>query len=183
MSDLDILNEMIRDFAKVQLSNNYGRMQVELAEPQYPQSLTKICGLPDKTIVIKVDAFTSPDAVFAGSHDECKRADYVIISDADGKKVIIYIEMKATKKTKEAIIRQLKGAQCFISYCREIGRSFWKEKNFLEGYRQRFVSIGHTSIPKKPTRITRSTKVHDQPEKMLKIDWPAHLQFKLLAGA
>lgn len=105
---------------------------------QYPQSLTKICGLPDNAIVIKVDAFTAPDAVFAGSHDECKRADYVIISDAAGKKVIVYIEMKARKGSEKAIIQQLKGAQCFIMYCREIGRSFWKKQNFLEGYRHRF---------------------------------------------
>ncbi len=70
-----------------------------------------------------------------------------------------------------------------MNYCREVGKSFWKEQNFLKGYRHRFVSIGHTSIPKKKTRIARKAGKHDRPEKMLKIDWPHHLQFNHLAGA
>ena len=100
-----------------------------------------------------------------------------------GEKVIIYIEMKATKGTIQGIIQQLAGAQCFITYCREIGKAFWNERDFLKGYRQRFVSIGHTSIPKRKTRITHHPGSHDQPDKMLKIDWPRHLQFNQLAGA
>jgi hypothetical protein len=81
------------------------------------------------------------------------------------------------------IVQQLKGAQCFIAYCREIGKAFWNEPDFMKKYRHRFVSIAHTSIPKRKTRITRESGKHDEPEKMLKIDWPHHLQFNQLAGA
>lgn len=183
MPDMDILNQMIKDSAKAGLSEYHGRMQVRLTEPQHSQSCVNIYGVPENTIVIKVDTFSSPDAVFAGSRGECKRADYVILSMVDGKKVIIYIEMKATKGSAEAIIQQLAGAQCFVTYCREIGKSFWMERNFLKGYRHRFVSIGHTSIPKRKTRITRQSGSHDQPNKMLKIDWPHYIEFNLLAGA
>lgn len=183
MPDMDILNQMIKDSARVKFSGHYGRMKVELAEPLYAKSSTMIYGVPEDAIVIKVDTFASPDAVFAGSRGECKRADYVIVSEVSGKKVIIYIEMKATKGSAQEIIRQLKGAYCFITYCREIGKVFWGEQHFLKGYRQRFVSIGHTSIPKRKTRITRQPGRHDQPDKMLKIDWPHHLQFNQLAGA
>ncbi len=66
------------------------------------------------------------------------------------------------------IIQQLKGAQCFLAYCQEIGKTFWNESDFLKKYKQRFVSIGHTSIIKRKTRITRESGKHDQPEKMLK---------------
>jgi hypothetical protein len=183
MPDMDILNQMIQDSARVQFSEHNDRTNVELAEPLHAKSSTIIYGVPKDSIVIKVDTFTSPDAVFWGSHGECKRADYVIISDAGGKKVIIYIEMKATKGSAQEIIRQLKGAHCFITYCREIGRTFWNEQHFLKGCRHRFVSICHTSIPKRKTRITRDSGTHDRADKMLKIDWPHHLQFNQLAGA
>ncbi|GAH63327.1 unnamed protein product [marine sediment metagenome] len=183
MSDMDILNQMIEESARVPLSAHYSRMKVELVEPQHDQSSTNIYGVPDNAIVIEVDTFASPDAVFCGSHGECKRADYVIVSDADGKKVIICIEMKATTGSRKEITQQLKGAQCFIIYCREIGKTFWNEEGFLKDYRYCFVSIGHTSIPKRKTRITRQSGRHDRPDKMLKVDWPRHLQLNQLAGA
>jgi len=183
MSDLDILNQMIKDSARVQLSNHYSKMKVELTEPAHPPFSTVIYGIPENAVIIKVDVFSSPDTVFIGSKGECKRADYVIVSNEGGKKVIVYIEMKVTKGHPNEIIQQLKGAQCFLAYCQEIGKTFWDESDFLKKYKQRFVSIGHTSIPKKKTRITRETGKHDQPEKMLKIDWPHHLQFNQLAGA
>ncbi len=68
-------------------------------------------------------------------------------------------------------------------YCREIGKAFWNQKNFLDDYSYRFVSIGHTGIPKRKTRISLQTGVHDCPKRMLKIDWPHDLQFNYLAGA
>jgi hypothetical protein len=182
MPDMDILNQMIKDSAKLLLSEHYNRMKVELAEPLHTQSSAMIYGVPENTVVIKVDTFSSPDAVFIGSQGECRRADYVIVSNADRQKVIVYIEMKATKGRALEIIQQLKGAQCFVSYCREVGKAFWKEPDFMNNYRHRFVSISHTSIPKRKTRIARKTGKHDQPEKMLKIDWPHHLQFNQLAG-
>lgn len=136
MPDIDILNQMIKDSAKVQLSNHYNRMKAELTEPAHPCSSTVIYGIPENAVVIKVDVFSSPDTVFVGSKGECKRADYVIISNADGKKVVIYIEMKAMKGHPAEIIQQLNGARCFIAYCQEIGKAFWDKSDFLKKYRQ-----------------------------------------------
>lgn len=182
MPDIDILNQMIKDSAKVQLSDHYNRMKAELTEPAQPRSSTVIYGVPQNAIIIKVDVFSSSETVFTGSKGECKRADYVIVSNEGGRKVIVYIEMKATKGQTIEIVQQLSGAQCFIAYCREIGKVFWSEPDFLNKYPQRFVSIGHTSIPKRKTRITRDLGKHDRPAKLLKIDWPHHLQFNQLAG-
>jgi hypothetical protein len=182
MSDIDIFHKLIKDSAKVPLVDNYGKKQVILTEPQHSNSSVTISGLPDNVIVIKADAFKSPDTVFAGSMGECKRADFVIAADANKKKVILCIEFKAWRKDRWKIVQQLKGAQCFVSYCREIGRTFWNRRDFLEGYEYRFVSIGHTGIPKRKTRIERKSGVHDRPDRMLKINSPGRLHFNHLAG-
>ncbi|NEP60630.1 MAG: hypothetical protein F6K31_27135, partial [Symploca sp. SIO2G7] len=119
-----------------------------------------------------------------GKRGECKRADFVIIADTDNKKVrkvILCIEMKAGKGgTESEIIQQLKGAQCFVAYCREIGQLFWNQKNFLKGYEYRFVSLRDISIAKKTTRTSAKIGTHDCPERMLKITSPHHLQFNRL---
>lgn len=182
MSDLDILLQMIKDAAKLPLENSNGKNQVTLTESQQPELSVTIHGIPENAIVIKADAFKSPDAVFNGSQGECKRADFVIVADSGKSKVILCIEMKATKDSGKEVIQQLIGARCFIAYCKEIGKAFWQRQSFLDGYVYRFVSIGHISIAKHKTRISRQSEIHDRPDRMLKIDWPHHIQFNLLAG-
>jgi len=183
MTDLEILEHMLKDAARVAITVTNGKASVTLDEPQTPDSSVIISGLPSDAIVMKVDAFQSPDAIFCGSKGECKRADYVIVTDSGTKKRIIYIEIKKTKDSWKDIVRQLEGARCFMSYCQEIGKTFWNDKDFLNNYKSRFISIGHTSIPKRRTRIERKSGRHDSPDKALKIDWPHRLQFNHLAGA
>lgn len=181
MSDIQILDEMVSLNAKLVVETANGNNKVILTEPQDTLSVT-LSGLPDNTIVIKADAFKSPDSIFNGTKGECKRADFVIVATAGKKKVIVCIEMKATKDSRKEIVQQLTGAQCLARYCQEIGRQFWQQQDFLEGYVYRFVSIGHISIAKQKTRISRQAGVHDRPERMLKIDWPHHLEFNHLVG-
>lgn len=178
---------MIKDTTKVSLVDNYGKKQVKLTEPQCPDSSVIIHGMPDNAIVIKADTFKSPDSVFKGSHGECKRADFVIIADGgNNKKVIICIEMKAktgkTKGSEKEIVQQLKGAQCFVKYCRKIGQLFWDQQNFLDDFVYRFVSIRNISLSKKKSRIEPTTDIHDRPDKMMKISSPHRLEFNHLAG-
>ena len=180
MSDMDILSQMIKSTALIQLQYDYAKPMVKLCEQQASDASVTIRNLPSDALVIKVDAFRSPDGVFNCSNDECKRADYAIISTE--KRCIIYIEMKRTKDGWSQIVKQLLWAQCFITYCQEIGKVFWEEKGFLKGYKNRFISIGHTSISKRKTRITRNAERHDAPDKAMKIDWPHNLQFNKLAG-
>ncbi|MBX3639536.1 MAG: hypothetical protein KF888_03355 [Nitrosomonas sp.] len=180
MPDMEILSQMIKKTALVQLQEEYGKSLVKLCEPQTTDSIATIRNLPSDAMVIKIDVFRSPDDVFNGGKGECKRADYVIISSE--KKCIIYIEMKRTKDEWNQIVKQLTGAQCFIRYCQEVGKEFWKKSEFLNGYKSRFISIGHTSIAKKRTRINRIAERHDTPESAMKIDWPNYIQYNNLAS-
>ncbi|MEH2235681.1 hypothetical protein [Nostoc sp.] len=155
LTDIAILKEMIKETATVALENDrYGKNKVILREPPPANYDVTIYGMPDddEVIIIKADTFISPNAVFKGNRGECKRADFVIVADTGKKKVILCVEMKAGKGG-SYIIEQLKGAQCFIAYCREIGQSFWEQQNFLKDYECRFVSIKNIKIPKKTTRI------------------------------
>jgi hypothetical protein len=185
MSDIAILKQMIKETATVPLEDSYGKKHVTLTEPPPANYSVTINGMPDENevIVIKADAFSSPNTVFKGKLGECKRADFVIVADTEKKKVILCIEMKAGKGGTEAeIIQQLKGAKCFIAYCREIGQSFWDQQNFLKDYVYRFVSIREISISKQKTRIELPTGSHNRPDRMLKISSPHYLQFNHLIG-
>lgn len=180
MTDIDILYELIKDTARVSLEDHYGKKRVTLTEAQQTHSSITIFNVPDDSIVIKADAFVEPKAVFKNSRGECKRADYVMITDTGEEKFIVYIEMKSGKGDNPQIIQQLKGAACFVAYCREIGLSFWNEREFLSGYTSRYVSVVKTSINKRPTRETLRPGLHDSPENMLKIQSTLSISFKHL---
>lgn len=173
MSDLDILNELINEKALVQLEEtSYGKKTVTLSEfsrqGQIQYSI-KIKGIPDNTIVIKTDIFSSPESIFACQRGECKRADYVIITNSETANFIIYVEMKEGKGNACEIINQLKGSECFISYCRTIVFKFWQESRFLDQYENRFVTFRRIRIRKSQTRKRTPSVLHDVPDEMLKI--------------
>jgi hypothetical protein len=152
MTDTDILQQLISTSAAVQIKQQqqHKRNYVELCKPQTNNSCVKICGLPDDTIVIQADKFPPPSTIFQGNKGECKRADYILISEE--KKCIIFLEMKKTSDSQKTIVSQLKGAQCVMKYCQEVGISFWNKSNFLNDYKHRFVSVCRTNIHKTKTR-------------------------------
>ncbi|MEH2319784.1 hypothetical protein [Nostoc sp.] len=184
LTDIAILKEIIKETATVLLEHDgYGKNKVILREPPPANYDVTIYGMPDDDeVIINADKFKSPDTVFKGNRGECKRADFVIVADTENKKIILCIEMKGGKGGSETeIIQQLKGAQCFVAYGQKIGKEFWAQKNFLNTYVYRFVTIRNINIHKKPTR-EKITDDHDSPERMLKISSPNYLQFNRLIG-
>lgn len=184
MNEIAILNQMIKNSARIPVEiDAYGNTFATLVEAQDPTSKVTIHRLPANALIIKVDTLDIRP-VFNGSKDECKRADYAVIIDDGGKKRILYIEMKKTKDQQWSIISQLKGATCFIAYCREIAKEFWNDSTFFAGFEPRYVSFGYTgSINKQKTRVMKPAACHNTPETMMKVAWPRRSEFNHLVGA
>ena len=179
MNDLEILKELIKVRATEPLREEYQQYNVTLKETDGKKYSVIIKDLPEDTIVINTDKYYSVSSIFQSTKGECKRADYAIIAEDKNKnkKWIIFIEMKETKFN--GVTRQLKGALCFISYCKEIGKVFWEKENFLEGYKHRFIGITKINSNKQPTR-NPTFKTHHKPEDFRKIKCAEHLYFKEL---
>mgnify|MGYP000905364642 CR=1 FL=1 len=188
MSDIDILKEMFQDSIKIEMKDHYNQKQVKLQEDKAGYSVT-ISGLPDDTLVIKGDIeklnHIFKDGASGDQKGQCRRADFIIFSNIGNKKFIICIELKKCSSTssEEHIIQQFKGTLCFLGYCQQMGKEFWRKKDFLETFQYRFVSIRNINVPKKPTFQTPTNGLHDTPQKMLKISSPScPTQFNKLVG-
>jgi hypothetical protein len=184
MDDFEILNLMIKEEAKVELSDS-GSSKPKAILAEADLYAVTILGMPDREniIIIKGDAFDAPKQIFNGKKGECKRADFIIVARLDRqRKYVIYIEMKASSSTSKEweIIQQLQGTQCFFTYCQAIGKVFWQEKNFLNGYQPRFVSFRNIGLNKQP--IHKENPIHDRPEQMWKINCAKSIQFNQLIG-
>ena len=173
MNDITILQEMLSPGAQVPLQQTAEQCSVTLRDKQ-AQTTVEITDLPDDSIVIRAETFKPPN-VFKGSKGERRRADFVIVSNTEDENWIICIETQAgTGKDAKHVEQQLRGAQCFIGYCKCIGKSFWQSGNFLDGYQYRFVSISGINISKQSTRFYTPRnqprkQSHDKPESFLEI--------------
>lgn len=177
---MEILDEMIQPSARVNTEGSASNPRVVLTEEQDTESSATIKGLPSDAMVIKVDSFEAPNSIFQGTKGECKRADFIIISES--KKCMVFIELKRKKDPWNQIVLQLTGALCVVNYFKNVGQSFWEDDSFLAQYSQHFVSIGHTYIGKRKTRCTQKGPDNHTPDKALKIDWPKSIQFNSLTG-
>lgn len=192
VNDIEILQEMLILAAQVPLQHGQGSLpSAKLTDKQSKATVT-VKGIPRDSVVIRAEVFvaradingSNGKSILEGTKGERKRADFVIVSNGDKSKWIVCIEMQAgDSKTAAHVEQQLKGAQCFVSYCKCIGRSFWGEENFLEGYEYRFISMTKINIRKKktsanpkrtsrrsrPTYIQAKGRLHDIPHAFLKV--------------
>lgn len=172
VNDIQILQEMLNSDAQVMLQPGEDKPSVRLTDSQSGTTV-EVKGLPHDSIVIKADHFKGPFAVFNKDLENIrKRADFVIVSnDEHERKWIICLETKGGNKTRSEVTAQLKGAKCFLSYCKCIGKSFWESEEFLDDYEYRFVSVVRLNDPRKrrtePFYYTE--KLHNRPEVFLKI--------------
>jgi tRNA G26 N,N-dimethylase Trm1 len=59
MTEFEILNQLIKDAAKILPLNENGKVSVTLNEPQTQDSSVVIVGIPQDAMIIKVDVFQS----------------------------------------------------------------------------------------------------------------------------
>ena len=182
VNDIQILREMLADRVQVGLQQGPGRLSVELIDLQ-ADTTVEIKGLPPDSIVIRSEDFENPLTIFNGTQGERKRADFVIVvNDENERKWVICLETKGGNKSRTEVVAQLKGAKCFISYCKCIGKSFWESEEFLDDYEYRFVSVVRLNDPRKrrtePFYYTEN--LHDRPEVFLKISRIFSIHFSKL---
>lgn len=177
MSDTTVLNRMIKDTAKIALLDHYsGKKKVVLIERGTTESKLEIHNMPHDAVVIDVDSSFENSNLFASNASECKRSDYIIVSES--KKIALFIEMKKGNSDTAGIIKQLKGGLCVFEYCQSIAREFFSESDFLSGYKKRFVAFKQVNLTKKKTVIDKSSVgAHSSPDNLLKVSWASTIQF------
>ena len=156
--DHKILSELISNNVEIPLislpnSSNEVTLTENIDNTSY---CIKIKGLPKETFILKADEFPALLNFFKGLQGECKRADYIILTNIKNKKIVILLELKSGNPDNKDIITQLKGAFCLYKYLQKIGQVFWGYTNFLIDYEIKFAVI--KEIPQKIKLKKQSSK-------------------------
>ncbi len=182
---LEILCQMIHADAKEPITRNYRNHSVTLREPQQPDSTVEIHGLPHDAIIIKLDKFPDPGHFFNKERGECRRADYAIVTDTNGSKRLLVIEIKRENDQHNFLTQQFRGARCVLAYCEEVARQFYDCGDLFQGFEFRYIAFCRTCsrLRKQKTRPPMTGKRHDKPHLFMKIENPNHIQYNHLVGA
>lgn len=182
--DIEIIRELIHPQAVlVPDVDSSGKIIYELRELKEKDSVIWIKGVPEENIVFNLDDFfPEPDQIFGGSKHECCRSDYVIITDDNCGKRIVFIEMKSGDDKDYAHMKnQLRGSQVFMGYCKAILDVFWKYSLPLENYRKHFVVCTRTSEAY-TQKYDRNESANTDVESPLKLEGSNKYQFNRLIG-
>jgi len=150
MKIIDILRQTIVNDATVEIKVEHNNRLCKLSEAKSDYEFI-IHSLPDDIIIIKCDKFPSTkDVFFYGNNNECKKADYIIISETY--KAILIFEIKRSKNTSMAsdIVYQLKGASCIVDYCESIIKEYFNIDNIFHGYTRKYYIGIFKSSDKRP---------------------------------
>jgi len=93
-----------------------------------------------------------------------KCCDYLIITIVDNKLHLIFVEIKSEKINPSDIIKQFKGASCFIDYCNSIMEYFYNSSPLqVSNLNPRYVLISGKKLNKTSTKQKRFG-AHSSPE-------------------
>lgn len=150
------ITEIIRNTA---LTTPNGDNEIILTETCENKTVSlTIKNVPRDLIAIKIDKYFKNDCIFQGSHDECKRSDYVLVSEKE-KKCMFFELKKSTKSCKKKYIEgQLKGSYCFIVYFKEICKIFLG-RDCMQNFEELFFISTKLSSRKTTTKPAKKGKV------------------------
>ncbi|MCL1791775.1 MAG: hypothetical protein FWG40_10615 [Peptococcaceae bacterium] len=179
MEAIEAMKKLVKESATVATeAYSYGddRCCCVLVEEGSDYKVT-VNNIPGGILVLKCDKFPNTKNFFRGARNECKLADYVILSGAD--QVILIIELKRSNNSsnKHDIVAQLKGAKCLLDYCASLIDAYLSEKDIFRDYQFRYYKW--TAQPRKRAFREKEKGKNDRPEQFRKVNGVS-IQFKKL---
>jgi hypothetical protein len=117
----------------------------------------KINEIADDTLVIKTDAIkednyeTLPKIFQSDRVQYRRRCDYVLITNLNGKKYLVFIEMKSDQPHKQDVVAQFRASDCLLEYIKSLIESFDEKKSDFVEYKKRYVCFQTKRFPKRTT--------------------------------
>ena len=152
-----------------------GVCNTHLKEESCKDSVVDIVGLPEDVRILTIADFPQTEHFFAGHKLGC-RGDFTIL-DTVGK-LIIHLEIKRSKKS--GVKDQLLGSSALIPYFRALAAKKLSEGHYLAAYKERFVSVGYTSLDMRNMSGRRISGNGESIDDIRRIFYPGLLQYRNL---
>ena len=153
MTDGSVLQALFSSSLIEKSGEENGRCFVTLREEGKDATLRnfRLFDLSKDAVIIKLDDSGVPHGLFSGDKGECRRCDYVVFTSLQGKKLMLFVELKSTKIDKSDVIKQFKSSECIMDYCNSVSNIFYARQKLFDEYEKRFVLFHKVRLAKRPT--------------------------------
>ena len=181
MESLDALRELLVADIHGEFVNDHGSHYARLRERAPGAKLRKvdIHGVPEDSILMKLDGYDQPASLFKDDKGQRQRCDYVLFTMVNGRGFALFIELKSAKVKKTEIIRQFQGAECVIDYCHAALKRFHNHDQLLNTFSKRFIVFYKPRVAKQRSRPKLSAD-NTSPQKAMKYPNPYNPSLKSL---
>jgi len=155
------------------ITRGRGSVSTRLEEKSCPDSIVDIVGLPDDARVVIIPGLPETCRYLNGGGLGA-RGDFTLV--VPSQKKIIHIEMK--RCTKSGIREQLVGSSALMTYFKGLAEKKLSERNYLDGYEERYVAIGYTACGFRNSSGRRSVGTGCTPDDIRRILYPGKLKFR-----
>ncbi|MDR2706580.1 MAG: hypothetical protein LBC02_12435, partial [Planctomycetaceae bacterium] len=121
----------------------------------------QINGVSDDSILIKIDYSLANDQFFNNENGSLKRCDYLLITKLNGKKFLLFVEMKSNKIVKPEIVQKFRASECLFDYMVSVLRQFHNLDFNYDEYKKRFVLFQEKPLSKKTVHPKRTGSAPD----------------------
>jgi hypothetical protein len=169
MSPSEVLNmygELFEDSFFTKAISEKGGFCLSFTENSPDAKLCKmrVRGVPEDSILLKLQLFPPPAEVFKPAFGKRCRCDYILISSRNEGLWVIFIEMKSKEFDKSHIRQQFKGADCFLTYCNAVAEKFHDAKITSCNIQHRYVVFFTDHHTKTPIMSKNRSFPHAAPE-------------------
>ncbi len=172
---LDTLRSLFADgIVEESVRENNGRRYMRLKEtaPDARLKQVDLYDLPAESLLLKLDKSAQPKTLFKGTHGECKRCDYLLITHLKGKHILLFIEMKSRTLKENDVRKHFKASECVLDYASAVLERFFSLPRFFDSYEKRFVVFYKNSAAKRKLGAARHSTRNSTPEQMKKCPSP-----------
>jgi len=120
-----------------------------------------ICDVPNGSELIKIDGSQEPNTLFLDNNGQRKRCDYLLITTLNGKKTLLFMEMKSKKPDNTEVKQKFLTSQCLWDYIVSMLDRFHRYSgmpssytDIFFSYEKRFVRFQTKNLNKQGTRRT-----------------------------
>ena len=182
MSITQAIQEMLKPSLFEPKTKIFNEWTAHLSEPKQLNCKVKITGLTKDCLIIRSDACCPPSHMFQSKKGECRRADFLFISETLKKIVVVEFKCGSDGK-KSSVIQHLKGSLCLSHLFGQVSFWFWNEPNFANTFEFQFVWL-IKGVRKRGTNVQRKIRksllANNNPNNPLKIYCGKSVTFKEL---
>lgn len=184
MIDINAIEALIDSKAIVGVEDRFGRPRLILKESGTDAKLKKVFvgGIPRDSVLIKLDGAKPLNALLAKDFGLRCRCDYVLLTERNGRKILVFCELKSERFSHPEVSAQFKGGKCLVRYFESLLQEFHGRRGVLPASEDWYYVLFYKDSTRKRTTKNQNVRGGRSEIKFCKYPNPSLVDLRDIVG-